>query len=57
MMSLFVIRDASTLLSTGFKDLQEQVKDAPVGVDSNERSYYISVPQSSFETLQKDKLP
>ena len=56
-MSLFAIRDASTLLSTGFKDLQEQVKDAPVGVDSNERSYYISVPQSSFETLQKDKLP
>lgn len=40
-----------------FRDLQEKLKDAPVGVDSDGRSYFINVLRSSFENLQKDKLP
>jgi len=54
---LFGVSDASASLSTGFRDLQVKLKDAPVGVDSDDRSYSINVLRSSFENLQKDKLP
>ena len=43
--------------ASDFRDLQEKLKDAPVGVDSDGRSYFINVLRSSFENLQKDKLP
>ena len=49
LLSLFGVSD--------FRDLQEKLKDAPVGVDSDGRSYFINVLRSSFENLQKDKLP
>ncbi len=42
---------------SNFRDLQEKLKDAPVGVDSDGRSYFINILRSSFEGLQKDKLP
>ena len=46
LLSLFGVSD--------FRDLQEKLKDAPVGVDSDGRSYFINVLRSSFENL---KLP
>jgi len=49
LLSLFGVGD--------FRDLQEKLKDAPVGVDSDGRSHFINVLRSSFENLQKDKLP
>ncbi len=49
LLSLFGVSD--------FRDLQEKLKDAPVGVDSDGRSYFINVLRSSFENLQKNKLP
>jgi len=57
LLSLFGVSDASASLSTGFRDSQEKLKDAPVVVDSDGRSYFINVLRSSFENLQKDKLP
>jgi len=39
-----------------FRDLQQKLKDAPVGVDSDGRSHFVNVLRSSFENLQKDKL-
>src|SRR3990170_5623515 len=49
LLSLFGISD--------FKDLQEKLKDAPVDFDSDGRSHYVNILRSSFEKLQKDKLP
>jgi len=46
LLSLFGVSD--------FRDLQEKLKDAPVGVDSDGRSYFVNVLRSSFENL---KLP
>lgn len=43
--------------SSDFRDLQEKLKDAPVGVDSDGRSHFVNVLRSAFENLQKDKLP
>ena len=40
-----------------FKEVQEKLKDAPVGVDSDGRSHFVNVLRSAFENLQKDKLP
>ena len=37
-----------------FRDLQEKLKDAPVGIDSDGRSYFVNILRSSFENL---KLP
>src|SRR4030043_1100585 len=42
--------------ASDFKELQEKLKDAPVGVDSDGRSHFINVLRSAFENLQKDKL-
>lgn len=41
---------------TDFRDLQGKLKDAPAGVDSDGRSYFVNVLRSSFEDIQKDKL-
>jgi len=49
LLSLFGVSD--------FRDLQEKLKDASVGIDSDGRSYFINILRSSFENLQKDKLP
>lgn len=46
LLSLFGVSD--------FRDLQEKLKDAPVGVDSDGRSYFVNILRSSFENL---KLP
>lgn len=48
LLSLFGVSD--------FKDLQEKLKDAPVTVDSDGRSYFINILRSSFEGLRKDLL-
>jgi superfamily II DNA or RNA helicase len=48
LLSLFGVSD--------FRDLQQKLKDAPVGVDSDGRSHFVNVLRSSFENLQKDKL-
>jgi len=45
LLSLFGVSD--------FRDLQEKLKDAPVGVDSDGRSYFINVLRSSFENLKQ----
>ncbi len=42
---------------SNFRDLQEKLKNALVGIDSDGRSYFTNVLRSSFENLQKDKLP
>lgn len=42
--------------ASNFRDLQEKLEDAPVGVDSDGRSHFINVLRSSFENIQKDKL-
>jgi len=39
-----------------FKDLQQKLKDAPVAVDSDGRTYFINILRSSFEGLRKDIL-
>lgn len=52
LLSLFGVSDALTSLGTGFRDLQEKLKDAPVGVDSDGRSHFINVLRSSFENLK-----
>lgn len=44
LLSLFGVSD--------FRDLQEKLKDAPVGVDSDGRSNFINVLRSSFENLK-----
>jgi len=44
LLSLFGVSD--------FRDLQEKLKDAPVGVDSDGRSYFINVLRSSLEGLK-----
>ena len=49
LLSLFGVSD--------FKDLQEKLKDAPVTVDSDGRSYFVNILRSSFEGLRKDILP
>jgi len=41
MLSLFGVSD--------FKDLQEKLKDVPVGVDSDGRTFFINILRSSFE--------
>ena len=51
LLSLFGASDASASLSTGFRDLQEKLKDAPVGVDSDGRSYFISQTSKSLYTI------
>ena len=48
MLSLFGVSD--------FKDLQEKLKDVPVAVDSDGRTYFIKILRSSFEGLRKDIL-
>jgi len=48
MLSLFGVSD--------FKDLQEKLKDVPVAVDSDGRTYFINILRSSFEGLRKDIL-
>ncbi len=48
LLSIFGIND--------FKDLQDKLKDAPTGVDSDGRSHFINVLRSSFEGLRKDLL-
>ncbi len=35
-----------------FRDLQEKLKDAPVGIDSDGRSHFVNVLRSSFENLK-----
>lgn len=49
MLSLFGVND--------FKDLQEKLKDAPITVDSDGRSYFVNTLRSSFEGLRNDILP
>jgi len=49
LLSLFGISD--------FKELQEKLESAPVGLDTDGRSHFINVLRSSFEGLQKDRLP
>ena len=49
LLSLFGVSD--------FRDLQQKLKDAPVGVDSDGRSHFVNALRSSLENLQKDKLP
>ena len=49
LLSLFGVSD--------FKDLQEKIKDAPVGIDSDGRSHFVNTLRSSFEGLRKDILP
>ncbi|MEW5691971.1 MAG: DEAD/DEAH box helicase family protein [Candidatus Hydrogenedentota bacterium] len=48
LLSLFGVSD--------FKDLQEKLKDAPITVDSDGRSYFVNILRSSFEGLRKDIL-
>jgi len=48
LLSLFGVND--------FRDLQQKLKDAPVGTDSDGRTHFVNVLRSSFESLQKDKL-
>jgi len=43
--------------ASDFKEVQEKLKDAPVGVDSDGRSHFVNVLRSAFEDLQKDRLP
>ena len=43
--------------ASDFKEVQEKLKDAPVGVDSDGRSHFVNVLRSAFENLQRDKLP
>jgi len=47
----------SLLGVSDFRELQQKLKDAPVGVDSDGRSHFVNVLRSSFENLHKDKLP
>jgi len=49
LLSLFGVSD--------LRDLQQKLKDAPVGVNSDGRSHFVNVLRSSLENLQKDKLP
>ncbi len=49
LLSLFGVSD--------LRDLQQKLKDAPVGVDSDGRNHFVNVLRSSLENLQKDKLP
>jgi len=42
----------SLLGVSDFRDLQEKLKDAPVGVDSDGRSYFINVLLSTFENIK-----
>jgi len=44
LLSLFGVSD--------FRDLQEKLKDAPVGVDSDGRSHFMNILRSSFENLK-----
>ena len=44
LLSLFGVSD--------FKDLQGKLKNAPVGVDSDGRSYFVKILRSSFENLK-----
>jgi len=48
LLSLFGVND--------FKDLQQKLKDASIGIDSDGRSHFVNVLRSSFENLQKDKI-
>jgi len=47
LLSLFGVSD--------FRDLQNKLKEAPVGVDSDGRSRFINVLRSSFENLNTMK--
>ncbi len=38
-----------------FRDLQEKLKDAPTGVDSDGRSHFVNVLHSSLEELKNLK--
>lgn len=44
LLSLFGVSD--------FRDLQEKLKDAPVGIDSDGRSHFINIIRSAFENLK-----
>ncbi len=37
-----------------FISLQEKLKDAPVGIDNDGKSYFVNILRSSFEKLKKD---
>ena len=43
--------------TSDFKELQEKLKDAQIGIDSDGCSHFVNVLRSAFENLQKDKLP
>ena len=49
LLSLFGVKD--------FRDLAEKLKDAPVTVDSDGRTYFVNILRSSFEGLRKDVIP
>lgn len=49
LLSLFGVND--------FKDLQQKLKDAPVGIDSDGRSHFVNILRSAFEELRKDIIP
>lgn len=46
LLSLFGVSD--------FRDLQEKLKDVPVGINTDDRSHFVNVLSSSFEGLRKD---
>ncbi|RLE46330.1 MAG: restriction endonuclease subunit R, partial [Candidatus Methanomethylicota archaeon] len=48
LLSLFGVGD--------FRDLQEKMKDAPVDIDSDGRTYFVNILRFSFEGLRKDIL-
>ncbi|MDI6704440.1 MAG: DEAD/DEAH box helicase family protein [bacterium] len=48
LLSLFGLSD--------FRDLQEKLKDTPLGIDSDGRSHFVNILRSSFDDLQKDKI-
>ena len=42
----------SLLGASDFRDLQEKLKDAPPGIDSDNKSYFVNILRSSFENLK-----
>lgn len=49
LLSLFGVED--------FRNLQEKLKDAPSGTDTDGRSHFVNILRSSFEGMRKDILP
>lgn len=49
LLSLFAVED--------FRNLQEKLKDAPSGTDTDGRSHFVNILRSSFEGMRKDILP